>query len=141
MKYHPLLFVAGALLAAGLVFAHTDDGKREPWTAPARAAKKKNPVAVTEASLLRGREIYTKECVSCHGEKARGDGPGVKDLEVKPGDLSDPHSVAHSDGALFWKITEGRKPMPSFAESYSDEDRWNVINHIRKITAKETPKP
>jgi mono/diheme cytochrome c family protein len=41
---------------------------------------------------------------------------------------------------LFWKLTEGRKPMPSFAENYSDEDRWNVINYLRKITAPPAPK-
>lgn len=141
MKLHrPTLFIFAGALAATTLLAHAADDKHEAWEAPARAAKKKNPVAATEASLARGREIWIKECVSCHGEKARGDGPGVKDLEIKPGDLNEPHSVAHSDGDLFWKITEGRKPMPSFAENYSDEDRWNVINYLRKITTEQSPK-
>lgn len=134
-----LLIFAGALAAATLL-AHAADDKREPWEAPARAAKKKNPVAATEASLARGREIWIKECASCHGDQGRGDGSAVKDLEVKPDDLNDPHSVAHTDGDLFWKLTEGRKPMPSFAENYSEEDRWNVINYLRKITAQPVPK-
>lgn len=135
LRRHHLLYVAVAL-AAGALFAHAADDKTAPWEAPARAAKKKNPVPASEASLTRGREVYVKDCASCHGDQGRGDGPGVKDLEVKPGDLSDPHSVAHTDGDLFWKITEGRKPMPSFAENYSDEDRWNVINYLRTLTAK-----
>jgi len=139
LRRQTLLIFAGALAAATLL-AHAADDKREPWEAPARAAKKKNPVAASEASLTRGREIWVKECASCHGDKGRGDGPGVKDLEVKPGDLNDPHSVAHSDGDLFWKISEGRKPMPGFAENYSEEDRWHVLNYLRKITAQPAPK-
>lgn len=139
MKHLVLALLAAGLFAAGPVFAHPADGQREPWVAPARAAKKKNPVAATEASLKRGREVWIKECASCHGEKGRGDGPGIKDLEVKPGDLTDAHSVAHSDGELFWKITEGRKPMPSFAETFSEEDRWNVINYLRQLTKQSAP--
>lgn len=141
MKLHrqSLLIFAGALAAATLL-AHAADDKREPWAAPARAAKKKNPVEATAASLARGREIWTKDCASCHGDQGRGDGPAVKDLEVKPGDLNDSHGVAHTDGDLFWKITEGRKPMPSFAENYSEEDRWNVLNYLRKITTQPSPK-
>lgn len=142
MKLHrhtPFIF-AGALAAVTLL-AHAAGDNREPWEAPARAAKKKNPVAASEASLTRGREIWIKECASCHGDQARGDGSAVKDLEVKPSDLNEPHSVAHSDGDLFWKITEGRKPMPSFAENYSEEDRWNVINYLRKLTGKPAAQP
>lgn len=135
MKRHALLVIAGALLASGLVLAHPAGAGREPWNAPARAARKKNPMPATEASLARGRTVWIKECVACHGEKGRGDGPSVKDLEVKPADLSEPHAVAHSDGDLFWKISEGRKPMPGFADTYSEEDRWNVVNYLRKITA------
>ena len=136
---HHIFILVGALAASAL-FVHATDDKREPWEAPARAAKKKNPVAISDATLLRGREVYTKECASCHGDQGRGDGPGVKDLEVKPGDLTDKSVTSQSDGALFWKIAEGRKPMPSFAENYSEEDRWNVIDYIRKLTAKDAPK-
>ena len=137
---HHLFFLA-ATIAAGALFDHGADDKNPPWEAPARAAKKKNPVAITDASLARGREVYTKECASCHGDTGRGDGSGVKDLEVKPHDWSGGHLAGDTDGTLFWKITEGRKPMPSFAENYSDEDRWNVINYLRKITAQDAPKP
>lgn len=141
MKPHRLtLFIFAGALAAVTLFAHAAGNEREPWAAPARAAKKKNPVAAAEASLTRGREIWIKECSSCHGDQARGDGPAVKDLEVKPGDLNEPHSVARSDGDLFWKISEGRKPMPGFAGNYPEEDRWHVLNYLRKITTKPAPK-
>lgn len=139
-RYSTILTAAFAL-NVGALLVQAADGAPEHWEAPARSAKKKNPVASSEASLIRGREVYIKECASCHGDQGRGDGPGVKDLEVKPGDLKDPQVTGQSDGALFWKITEGRKPMPSFAENYSDDDRWNLVNYLRKLTGKTTTQP
>lgn len=140
LHYYRALIIVGTLATVALS-AQAADGVHEPWDAPVRAAKKKNPVAVSDASLSRGHEIYVKECATCHGDQGRGDGPGVKDLEVKPGDLADKAVTSQTDGALFWKITEGRKPMPSFAENYSEEDRWNLINYLRKLTTKDTATP
>ena len=34
---------------------------------------------------------------------------------------------------LFWKITEGRKPMPSTKKSLTEEQRWQVVNYIRTL--------
>jgi len=108
----------------------------EPWVAPARAAKRKNPITADDASLAKGKALYTKECLSCHGEKGKGDGPAVKDLEKKPGDLSDPKLWEQSDGALFFKLTEGRKPMPSMEQAFTEEQRWQVINYVRTFAPK-----
>jgi mono/diheme cytochrome c family protein len=109
----------------------------EPWVAPSRAAKKKNPVVLDENSLAKGKVLYIKECLSCHGPTGKGDGPGAKDLEVKPHDLSAPKLREQTDGALFWKITEGRKPMPGYAQTFSDEDRWHLVNYIRSLVPKD----
>ena len=104
---------------------------QEEWKAPARAAAKKNPVAVDAASIGRGKAIYTAECASCHGSSGRGDGPGAKDLEKSPGDMTKLGS--QSDGALFWKITEGKKPMASFAKKLTEPQRWDVINYLHTL--------
>lgn len=104
----------------------------EAWKAPARAAKKKNPVASGDASLAAGAKVWAAECVSCHGGKGLGDGVGVKDLEKKPEPLG-PLLAAQSDGELFWKVTEGKKPMPGFAAKLSETDRWNVVNSMRAL--------
>jgi mono/diheme cytochrome c family protein len=34
---------------------------------------------------------------------------------------------------MYWKITNGRKPMPAFETLTSADDRWNVINYIRTL--------
>jgi mono/diheme cytochrome c family protein len=46
-----------------------------------------------------------------------------------------------TDGAIFWKLTEGKSPMPSWGESYSEEQRWQVINYVRTLAPPEAGKP
>ena len=38
-----------------------------------------------------------------------------------------------SDGALFWKLTEGKAPMPAYDKTLSETDRWQVINYLRTL--------
>ena len=126
--------IGGLALAAALA---QDAGKSgDEWVAPSRAARKKNPVEANESSLGKGKAVYVKECASCHGDKGKGDGPAAKDLEKKPGDLTLAKTQEQSDGALFWKITEGNKPMASYEKTLSEEDRWHVINFLRTLTTK-----
>lgn len=126
--------VAAIVVALGWVMPVGAD----EWKAPARAAKRKNPVAADAASLAAGAKVWGAECESCHGSKGLGDGVGVKDLDKKPEPLG-PLLATQADGELFWKVTEGKKPMPSFATKLSEPDRWNVVNYMRALGA-EKPK-
>ncbi|HAF03876.1 MAG TPA: cytochrome c class I [Spartobacteria bacterium] len=105
-------------------------GAGEKWTAPARAAAKKNPISADAASIARGKASFMAECMSCHGPTGRGDGPAAAGLEKHPGDLS--KRLPDSDGALFWKITNGKSPMVA-ATKLSEEERWCVINYLRTL--------
>lgn len=120
-----LIVLSAVSAVAGLALA------ADAWVAPARAAAKKNPVAADAASIGRGKVVYVAECASCHGNTGKGDGPSAKDLEKQPGDMT--KLGGQSDGALFWKITEGRKPMASFATKLSEQQRWDVINYMRTL--------
>lgn len=131
MRRSFLVVVATLTFAGALALAQSG----ETWKAPARAAKKKNPVAADARSLASGKAIYEKECLSCHGAKGKGDGTAVKDLERKPGDLSAPPVLAETDGELFWKITAGNKPMASFEKTLTEEQRWDSVNFIRTFAA------
>jgi mono/diheme cytochrome c family protein len=122
----PLAGVCTAFQAAG-----------DEWKAPARQAKRQNPVPADEKSIAAGKTIYQKECLSCHGSSGKGDGPAAKDLPRKCGDLSDAKLWAQTDGALFWKITEGKTPMPAYDKLLKEEnDRWIVIHYIRTLAPK-----
>ena len=91
-----------------------------------------------ETSIAAGKKVYENECLSCHGKKGKGDGPHSATLEKTPGDLTSAKVQDQTDGELFWKITEGRKPMPTLKKTLTDEQRWQVINYVR--TLKKSPK-
>ena len=103
------------------------------WVSPASSAAKKNPIAPLQSSLAAGQKIYLKRCVACHGKTGNGDGPDAVDLGIHPAKLSDPGLREEADGALFWKITVGKKPMPNYGTRLSPTDRWNVINYLRTL--------
>jgi mono/diheme cytochrome c family protein len=109
------------------------------WNARARARNLKNPVAATPAALAAGNQIYQRHCQSCHG--ANGDGKGEKaaELSTAPGDFTNAGKMSGlTDGELYWEITEGRRPMPAFRDKLSEQERWEVVDYIRRFAARST---
>ena len=127
------LAATASTLAAVRSYADTPP---EEWKAPARAARRKNPVPADEKSLAQGKAAYAAQCLSCHGPAGHGDGTAAKDLNPKPRDLSTPAIQEQSDGSIFWKLTEGKKPMPTFEKLLTEEQRWCVINYVRTLATK-----
>jgi mono/diheme cytochrome c family protein len=124
------LWSSGCVLIFSIMgFLQTGDR----WVAPPTADNVKNPVAVTPESLATGKALFTKNCVSCHGIKGKGDGPKSADLEKEPGNFTSLVFKQQSDGAIYWKTTEGRKPMPSFKTSLTADERWQIINYVRTL--------
>ena len=126
-------FLTALLTSALVTMSGEQPGSTDKWIAPAAEAQKKNPVAASEFSLAAGQKIYVKRCVACHGKTGNGDGPDAADLGIHPAKLSDPLIQKETDGALFWKITVGEKPMPNYGTRLSPTDRWNVINYLRSL--------
>lgn len=129
---------AGAALWLALVSAPTGGAETPPaWEAPKEAAEVKNPVAADdEKSIAAGKIVYTRQCLACHGAAGKGDGPAAIALKAKPGDLSDPRMWKQTDGALFWKVSEGRGSMPVYKKLLTEEQRWNTVNYIRTLAKK-----
>ena len=121
-----MVMVVIIALASSAFIAMQDD-----WKAPASADGVKNPLTSDAATIAAGKVIYAKECQSCHGKKGKGDGPNAKDLDKAAGDFTKAKTQAQTDGALFWKITEGRKPMPSFKKKLTDAQRWQTVVYMR----------
>ena len=131
-----VLVAGAALLGVALMGGAARCGEQAPWTAPARAAKKANPIPADEKSLALGKELFVKNCLSCHGETGKGNGPAAKDLDRSPGDLTNPKMFEQTVGAIFWKITEGNKPMLSFENTLTAEERWHIVNYVRTLAKK-----
>jgi len=132
MKKGAALLIALSLLFTAAAAVNAVQGKK--WQAPAAEAAKKNPVAGSQTANAAGQKLYAKHCASCHGSSGAGDGSAAADLGIHPANLSE--SRSQSDGALFWKITSGKKPMPGYGTKLSETDRWNLVNYLRSLSGK-----
>ncbi|HEU4576330.1 MAG TPA: c-type cytochrome [Chitinophagaceae bacterium] len=108
--------------------------QQDPWPVPDKYVKMANPVKADAESIANGKELWAKHCQSCHGKSGKGDGPKAAQLKTQPEDFNKPDFYNQTDGALFYKTSEGRKDMPSFKKKIPDqEDIWSVINYIRSM--------
>jgi len=123
-----------AFLCGITVMAHSQSKPAgKPWAAPEASAKMKNPVKSDEASLTEGKALYAQTCKACHGAKGKGDGPKAANLDISCNDFTSKAFTSETDGSIFWKITEGRKPMPAYKDKLSDSERWSLVNYIRSL--------
>jgi mono/diheme cytochrome c family protein len=106
------------------------------WKAPPAAANRPNPVPVNAYTVGLGQKLYVSNCMICHGQSGKGDGPGGAALEKKPADLGARIKAGETDGELFWKITEGRSPMLSWKGSLTETQRWEIVNYIKTLAGK-----
>lgn len=78
-----MLFLV-ALTSLGIVIACSSEGdSRAPASSDGKPAATASATTVTPAMIERGREIYKVNCIACHGETGKGDGPAGGVLDRK----------------------------------------------------------
>lgn len=109
----------------------------DPWVAPDEAKAMKNPYPATPENLAFAARVYEKKCLPCHGEAGNGKGKVAMQMGLHPADFTDAGMMSEmSDGELFYKITTGRDPMPSFADKIPDDKtRWLLVHYLRTFSA------
>jgi mono/diheme cytochrome c family protein len=117
-----------AALAAVAVLGLGNAWAQGPWQAPAAEKGKKGP----GGNAANGKKLAETNCVSCHGASGKGDGPAAAALNPKPADWTSAKVQSESDGELFWKISNGRGPMPPW-KHLSEKDRWDLIAYVRSL--------
>jgi len=125
----------GIVIAISLLTANTSFGQGK-WVAPAEAKSKVNPLAGNNSGIADAKKLYLSTCAPCHGDKGKGDGAAAASLNPKPADHTSKALQAETDGELFWKITEGRKAMPGWKSSLTEQQRWSLVNYIRTLAKK-----
>jgi mono/diheme cytochrome c family protein len=140
LKLRKTLFVALlALVALSIVLGVTHRGQ---WNIPEEAKLRQNPIHPSPQALDASRILYGDHCERCHGKTGKGDGPDATKFSTSPRDLSDSSRMnAQSDGELFYKISEGRRPMPEFKTKLTEEQRWQLVLLMRFMTATDKKIP
>jgi mono/diheme cytochrome c family protein len=132
-----LLLSIVALLIVAAIAAFAFHQARD-WKPPASASNLPNPISADPSSIAAGKAIYRQHCLKCHGETGNGN-PGYSKWNTKPADLTASKRMNRmADGELFWKINEGRRPMPSFKNKLTAQQCWQVVDYIRTFA---TPSP
>ncbi len=98
------------------------------WHAPDTAAARLNPLATRPGAVRGGKKLFLRNCAECHGQ----DGTGMAKKHSANFYLSVVQE--QSDGALFWKITNGNadRGMPSFSK-LPELERWQLVLYLRML--------
>jgi len=135
LKTRKIIF-ASLLVLICIVIVYAAFQKDRPWIVPEEVKKLKNPVQPSESTLKVARGIYRDECAQCHGEHGKGDGPEAMMHSPAPADLTDAsHMNRVTDGEIFYQISQGRKPMPSFKRRLPEDQRWGLVLLVRSFSA------
>jgi len=129
-----LLFAAVLVLICILVI-HWVTEENKPWIVPPEYKRLKNPLTPSESNLNAARQVYVEECAQCHGDRGKGDGPQARSHYPLPADLTDPKLLANAaDGEIFYQIAVGRRPMPSFKNRLTQDERWQLVFLVRSFS-------
>jgi len=128
-----IIVAAFVLCGSFFVSSALGDEKNDGWKAPASAEKLTNPMKGNDDATKKGEELYGQMCAICHGDDGEGDGMAGGNLNPPPTDFTSDITQKQSDGALFWKLTEGKAPMASYKSMLSEEKRWQLVNYIRSL--------
>lgn len=103
----------------------------QEWLVPADKKGKLSTFSFTEETRKAGELLFTLNCMSCHGTPGKGN--YLPTLVPPPGDPAADKIQHNSDGEIFYKVSQGRGPMPSFKNSLSAADIWNIVSFIRSF--------
>jgi mono/diheme cytochrome c family protein len=102
----------------------------QTWEVPEDKKARVSPFKFSSETVAKGQDIFKRNCTSCHGEPTKGN---FQPLVPPPGDPATDKFQKQLDGALFYKMTTGRGPMPTFKEILTEDERWDVISYFRSF--------
>jgi mono/diheme cytochrome c family protein len=89
-----------------------------------------------------GHATFTATCATCHGEKADGTGPSAASLKdewgqpITPANLRAPTLRSGNEPRDLYRVLLtgiGGTPMVSFAETFTDEQRWDLVAYLQSL--------
>lgn len=85
---------------------------------------------MNETAVMRGKALYEKNCLSCHGKTGQGDGPLAKNSEHKPANLQ--KLVREVPNFMFFiSISQWQGDMPGWKEQFNEVEREELVAYIK----------
>lgn len=109
------------------------------------AARLTSPVvgAAEKGDAKAGFEVYKKNCLKCHGEQGKGDGPAGRLLKVKPADWTDKARMSKlTDNDLVAVTSKGGTAvgksvaMPGFGDKLKSQEINNVVAYVLQVAGR-----
>jgi mono/diheme cytochrome c family protein len=130
MKLRFVVYALALIFGSAVLLSMTTAPQGKPWKAPDKFAKMKAPKSTPE-SVAKGKDLYTKNCKSCHGATGKGDGTKSASLKSKINAFSDKEFKGLTDGDKYYRAFVGRDEMPNFEKKITDEnDRWAIVHYL-----------
>ena len=87
-------------------------------------------LASGEANLHRGKQVYEKYCLACHGSQGRGD--GATQFDPRVADLTSSEVLVKPDSRLLRSIHDGRTntAMDAWKTTLSDDAMRDVLAYV-----------
>jgi mono/diheme cytochrome c family protein len=92
-----------------------------------------SPIPFTQETADKGKIIYEKFCVHCHGATGQGDGPVITNGGHPPPGAYNGALKDLPEGKMFHTLTYGKNMMGSHASQLSKEERWTVIQYVKYL--------
>ncbi len=88
------------------------------------------------ADVNRGKAVYERNCLACHGAGGWGDGPQAASLRVAPANFHRFTSFLKSDEELLRTIEHGIvfSPMHSWLGQLTEGEMQDVLAYIRLLS-------
>jgi cytochrome c oxidase cbb3-type subunit I/II len=104
-----------------------------------------DPPKATPELVARGKDLYVKaKCFQCHGDGGKGDGVSAAELKdqagfpIRPADFTRGQFKGGSNVRDIYRTMSlglDGTPMPSFADSMSDAERWAISYYVLSLSA------
>lgn len=93
------------------------------------------PIAQGQTALgdpAKGKVVYDKHCLLCHGPQGKGDGPTGKVIQPPAADFTNARSKKKPPADLLKVIEEGKAntAMVAWRRQLSDEEIQNVLAYV-----------
>ncbi len=93
----------------------------------------KDPIPASPENVAKGKIIFEKYCMHCHGATGQGDGAVVTVGKHPPPPAYNGILKNLPEGKMFHTLRYGKNLMGSHASQLTVEERWTVIRYVQTL--------